>query len=141
MKHLAACIHLQLDLELNSDHIALQEIILNLTLKLYAEAHAAPNLGISFMVSVAKRHFPQALPLVLIKCQLPLFWGIQPSCRVPALAFLPSTVLKLVEKIEIFHLLDYASTLKLLPGNVNARRNFLETVSELKLHRRVAWLQ
>lgn len=44
---------------------------------------------------------------------------------------------KVSREIEIFHLLDYASTLKLLPGNVNARRNFLETVSELKLCRRV----
>lgn len=76
-----------------------------------------------------------SLPLVLFKWQVLLFWELSASLQGFGLGIYPLYSSKVSREIEIFHLLEYASTLKLLPGNVNARRNILEAVTELKLCR------
>lgn len=129
----AASRHARPDPRWNSCCSTWQGINLNSTLKIrVGGAHHVPNLVLRFKVCLWLGDIPSALLLLPSHGGSLSFLGAGslPARSQPWHLSLHSSIVS--RKVEIFHFLDYASTFKLLSGNVKARRNILETVTELK---------
>ena len=84
-------------------------------------------------------HFPQSLPLVLIKRQPPVFWEQSAFLQGFSLGIYPLHSSKVSGEIEIFHCLDYASTFSNYSQEMSIPGEIFWRLTALRLCRRVAF--